>query len=589
MYHDGKGEIDLLLRRLDAQTVIITSHPPTSSLPLNSQSFSTQNTPLQKPQSVILWAQNPASLVPSLRTHSLWPHRTRVLVIASQHNADVRAWVEQLWWWTRAVDVVVLTISGFSPQFYTWFPYQPLECSNVTTIVRLSTSALFPPKVQIGTPLNDCPLVAVTSPFPPLIVIDDFRGIEPRLFHDLAHAVGMKPAYARLPYQTFVWTTLNGKGEPANGLKLIWENKVDLMFSTLVLSATLADFTDFLTSHTPDKLVWYVPGPRPANRALAIFRAFSSTTWVLVVTVGACIVLTTVAIAHLEGHSRPALLRSVAINLYLPIHLSNSRIFGAFAMAAYIYSLHMTTAYQSSLIIFLSDVPRQKPIRQLSELVESNLKVQFHESHRPFLNIYSTSPLIAALNTPKRAIYSNLLNLALVADGENAALGPNLAFFSRIREEEFYDEYGYPKVISLEQGVRDSRLCFYISKGHPLQPLLDWYTLLLIEAGLPNHYAEELTKKPRSLVRRVAPFGLQNVAGAFVLFLAMMVACCLVWLTEIVGGTTCCSNIYTNIHRRVRKKPDSRVKLKSTTNILLRPRNRRKNHPRIPGTQNRTS
>lgn len=207
-------------------------------------------------------------------------------------------------------------------------------------------------------------------------------------------------------------------------------------------------------------------------------------------------------------------------------------------MVAYIYSMHITTAYQSSLIVFLSDVPREKAFQNTQDLVDSTLTVEFHENHRNLLEERSSSPIIASFNKSDRIMFTHYLNVPKAAEGETAFLAPRLSFSTIIQEDVFYDKYNSPRIIILPEPLTTVRLNFFISKGHPLQPLLDWYTLLLIEAGLPDHYAKELTKKPRSYVRRLQPFGVQNVAGAFVLFLVMTVFSFLIWLGELLLSYT---------------------------------------------------
>lgn len=475
---------------------------------------------LRKPQSAVLMARKPDTLVSHLRTWPIWNGRTRVLVLA-ENESVVIDWLTTLWSQTRAVNVVVMVVENENVNFYTWFPYQINNCINVSNIVKISATELFPEKVN--PPLHDCPLTAVTSPLPPLVVSDS-RGVEPRLFHDIAGKLGMTTAYKELPPNKYVWTTLDIKRQPANGLQMVWENQVDLTFSQLSQQFETEAFAEFLPSHTQDRSVFFAPGPKPAPRATAIYRAFSPRTWILVISTSVAIYLMTQFVPYVESRKfSPAFLETIGLILNQAAVLPKTRIFRYFSMLTYMYSIHITTVYLTSLIIFLSDVPREKSIRTWEDLDNSPFPVEFHEGQRYLLSHVTNPHIISMLNRTGKGIFTPYLHMASVANpGNLAVLGPKLSFGAKLLQDEYFDEFGYPKVVILTPSVFNSHLCFYVSKGHPLFPLMSRHMLQLVEAGMPQHYAFEESKLPRRVSRQLRPFGIENVEGPFVLYGLML-------------------------------------------------------------------
>lgn len=467
-------------------------------------------------------------MIDSLRTWSVWKARSR-LVVFLQNPSDVKTWIEILWKRTRAVNVLAVVLDN-PPQYFTWFPYQPEECSNVSRIVRINPSNLFPQK--INPPLNDCPLIAVHTRSPPF-VLNETHGIESRAFLDLAKKLGMTPGFAKLAPGMNVWICFDSKQQPYNGLKLLFENDIDLMFSQIAMTQRTSAFAEFLLPHSTEDYLFFVPGPVEAPRATVIFRAFSPKAWIFVSIASIIIYLTVAVIPLIETRKfQSAFVHSVAIILNVPTNFPPSRALQFFSVAAYIYSLHITTAYTASFIIFLSDVPRERPITSLQDIVDSNFKVQIHIAMQGAMNQLSTSPLIHALNQPNRTVVANRLNLTLVRERKFVMLGPKISYQFELLKDEFFDEFDHPKVLVIRPSLFSSFLTYYVSKGHPLYEHMNRYLIWLIEGGFLGFYSDELGKPPRPERRNLEAFGVENVEGPFILLLGMLGGCILVYLCE---------------------------------------------------------
>jgi len=447
-------------------------------------------------------------------------------------GADVYGWLSALWHLTSAVHVTVMVFSE-PPEFFTWTPYRSEECGNVTTIMKLNITQLFFYKVK--PPLNNCPFYAVTTPLPPF-VNSDGTGIETRMYHTMAEKMKLQSDYVQLPPNERVWSTLDTAGHPFNGMKLLYENKVDVMFSSLRVCMSVAPYTEFLASHTLDVFSLFVPSPKPVPRVSAMYRAFPPAFWSLGTTASLVILTAAAAIPRIEtGKWYSPFLSSTAIILNTSTNFPPSKAFSVFAIIAYMYSLHITTAYQSSFIVFLSDVVREKPIKNVEDIANSDLKVQFFETeYKSIQDLANISKHYAALVKPNRGFFVNILHLVYVSANKFSLLGPKIAFQYQIRPRFFYDDNGYPKILILKDELFPAEISIFISRGHPLQPFLHQYSRRLVEGGMPIYYLREQMKHDIIPMRYREPFNIGTVEGPFLLHVGLLTISFIVWLVEMI-------------------------------------------------------
>jgi len=523
VYHDGLKKnisVDDIVRVASSSRTVIVAKPPIRPSWINSHT----------PHSTILVAEDPSFLL-EVRTWPMWNARGRTLVLVEPCD-DVHGWLSALWHLTRAVHVTVMVLSE-PPEFFTWIPYQLHECGNVTTLTKMNGTQLF--SYEVKPPLNKCPLYAVTTHLNPLVK-DEEVGIETRMYLTMAEKMGMRSEYVELPPNTRVWTCLDREGKPVNGMKLIFDNKVDVMFSSLRVRLVESTYAEFLASHATDAYLWFVPSPKTAPRVTAIYRAFHPDAWALVLSASIIIWAVALLLPRLEtGKFHSPFLSSVSIVLNTSTNFPPSKAFSIFAVLAYIYSLHITTAYQSSFIIFLSDVVREKPIKDVGDIVDSGLKIEFFESQYHIIqDLAKSSSQYAALTKGDRALFVNYMHLASVAAWNISLLGPGLAFRYLIRDKQYHDENGYPLVTALKKEHFPGDLTTYISRGHPLQPILHQYSRRLVEAGMPIYYLrEQLTPDIRQMRFR-EPFDISNVEGPFLLHLSLLAISFFVWFFELL-------------------------------------------------------
>lgn len=446
-----------------------------------------------------------------------------------QQSSEVHGWIETLWKITRAVDVLAVVPSE-TPQYFTWFPYQSEECSNVKTIVQINSSNLFPQKLT--PPYNNCPLVAATTLLSPFVV-DEERGSETQMFLDLAQKLGMMPVYFHLPNGLNVWTVFDTSYRPYSGLKLLFENELDVMFSEMSMAFSTSTFAEFLFPHNVEEYIFFVPGSIEAPRTTAILKAFAPRAWTYVIIASVLIYVSVAAIPFLEtSQIFPAFVPTIALILNVPSNFPPSKALKIFAVIAYIYSMHITTAYTTSFIVFLSDVPREKPMQSLEEIVESGLMVQMHIAFQNVIASLSSSLLMNTINQPDRMMHVTVLNLSFVAERKSIVIGPKISYVSQLRQDKYYDEFDYPKIHVIQDTIFYSFLTFYVSKGHPLFEQLNTNFIRLIEGGFPEHYNFLVLKPDRPKLRKLEPFGVKNVEGPFILLLSCLGVCFLAWVCE---------------------------------------------------------
>jgi len=485
---------------------------------------------LKIPQSSVILASDPYSIINSLRTWTLWHARGRTLVIV-ENRRDVHAWIDHLWRLTRAVNVVAMVLMD-PPEFYSWIPYQKDNCANVTKLIKLDITQLF--SLEIKPPLHNCPIYAVTSLIAPT-VIDNNNGIEPKIYLALADKIGLQPKYIDLPPFEYVWSLFDEENEPTNGLKLIFENVVDIMFSNMGKMMTDVPMFEYLPEHTMDSFHWFVPGPKVASTATAVFRSLSLQVWLAFFATTILFFLTILLFQFMDAHTfKPTLMITMGFILNLPISANSFTKLRVLAIIAYFYSVHITTAYQSGIILSLSEVPREKAIVDELDLGSSLYPILYHEGMKDLVEALSESPEYAPLCKPERINYTDYLHIEKIADpGDHALLGAKITFGSNIIEESYFDESGFPRVLMLKKPVTSSLLNFLISRGHPLKPLLSKYTYYLLEAGIPLQFEKQYRKLARPKVKRKTPFSVETVLGAFLLLLGLLFMCLIAFVLEL--------------------------------------------------------
>jgi len=284
--------------------------------------------------------------------------------------------------------------------------------------------------------------------------------------------------------------------------------------------------------------LWYVPSPQQVSKATFIYNSFSKEVWFACLIAFLGFLFVTFADKHLNKNVNPQdiMLETIAVNLNLPFKKPVTLFFSVFLILAYAYSLHTTTAFQSSLIVFLSSIPREKSISSMDELAQTKLKTIILDGSQYQLN-QTRYELWTSLMRPGRVTYVPYLQISKVIAGEKAALlGPKLVMDLELQNERFFDEYGFNLVSSIPEEVMTIGMTAYMSPGHPMFHEMNRITLTLVGAGLTQHWGDVFVRrkfaKPQTVVRE--SFGLDNVESSFWIMGIGLMICIIVFILELI-------------------------------------------------------
>jgi len=198
------------------------------------------------------------------------------------------------------------------------------------------------------------------------------------------------------------------------------------------------------------------------------------------------------------------------------------------------YSLHTTTAYQSSLISFLSAIPRERGIRNMKDILNSEIFIYVQDSggNQVFNRTYdkTLNDILKSVRTFTIPIYSPVI-FPNVSQRNTAALGPkvinDLILQSLMNGPQNRDRYGVPFVKALKKPVVTYYMMILYTPGYPYASEINRITQYMVEAGLTKFWLSHFKKKTFSGEKwrkeiLNEPFGMDNVEGAFWIWISLL-------------------------------------------------------------------
>jgi hypothetical protein len=219
-----------------------------------------------------------------------------------------------------------------------------------------------------------------------------------------------------------------------------------------------------------------------------------------------------------------------------------------------LFSLEINTAYQSSLISFLTEPPPLPAIRTVDELLRSDLK--YGATNRSFNNYdISEDPQFQKIlqNLEFSDNFTALLN-RMAFHGDLAVAGgkAHTSFF----RDTHYVLKGKRLFIATKESIISNGIVMYLRKGSPLLDRFNAIIFRAIEAGLVNKWCEDVTHKPNGNEdqdfddeedkdgdgdedhydsrRKLRVLSLSHLQGAFCLWVVGLGMAFVAYVTEIV-------------------------------------------------------
>jgi hypothetical protein len=454
----------------------------------------------------------------TLRARVSWNPRGKFLVLVTDNYGAFRRILArrilQLLWSFKVLNVVV-AIPHWKPALalYTWFPYQSAQiCTHVREVVLnywlfenngrfLSNTSLYPQKIPQD--LKGCKISVSTFEIEPFVILSlnnsgvfPADGVEGRLFHSIMKKLnlryklklpGIENWGEKLPNNT--WTGMKGD---------LFNNVTELGFGGLLLDRELCEVFDCTITYLKDRLVWHVPRARQVAQWKAFYRMFGKETWEVIIVVAIVVALLLWLMGHIAKEaSYSALAKSlshvwaVILGISVPEQPRASRLRLLFLFWV-IYCLHMNAVYLSFLTSFLINPGFERQVRNVQELVRSNLDYGYHAGFDRYFNDSTDQILVKILSRRKHCEGDGEDCLRRMADrGDFAMLVPRMLVQYK-NALQFMDRSGSTLFNHFKDSFLDYDYVMYLTKGSPLLERFDTVIHRTVESGLLEHWWEDM-------------------------------------------------------------------------------------------------
>jgi hypothetical protein len=307
--------------------------------------------------------------------------------------------IKTMWEREKIVNLLVMICTPrhngqtFASDLYTWFPYEPGQCGQVTRIVLLDQCVsgglahnvtYFPSKVPQD--LIGCPIKASVSDMSPYVILTHtntdeegnityrYRGIE--IEYLLILSAKMNSSLVYLPPNTdyMMYRLVNQLQDAKEGI-------ADVALGFCPLIPFPAAYGDPTVPYIYSSVKWYVPCAKPASRQ--ILRLFAPSVWLAVglVFILTCAVFwgsSNAASASTATESKHFRAFSscfqnawaISLGVAVPQRPITSRLRMFFLLSVW-YSFFMSIVFQVSFTSFIVEPGYEKQIETFQDLIES--------------------------------------------------------------------------------------------------------------------------------------------------------------------------------------------------------------------------
>lgn len=326
--------------------------------------------------------------------------------------------------------------------------------------------------------------------------------------------------------------------------KLLYEKKADVMFGFLYGNSTYSKDFDSSHCHLLDPSVWWVPIALPVPQWKNIILIFDKTIWFSIIIIIPVISFCSWFIERARGVRKSNLITCIlkSLNVLLqgsveqPLSFKNRFLFIIWVMA----SLLLFTAYQCQLVSILSKPAYDDQIRNLEQLVSSDLKIGFYPTVAEGFN--------ESHNEIHKKILKSYISCSLTNECINrTAYKRDFATFKNQRSglylipKYFSFSNGRPMLFKFEEFGILSIIRFMTIKNWPL---LDRFNIILMRLqtnGLITKWDRDIKHLDYykfSQGQNLVTLNMNHLLSAFyVLFFGLAVAC-LVFFTELLCTNT---------------------------------------------------
>ncbi|PSN39371.1 Ionotropic receptor 921 [Blattella germanica] len=310
--------------------------------------------------------------------------------------------------------------------------------------------------------------------------------------------------------------------------------------------------SDFIHPYGMGGFTWYIPTCRRLPYWQSIIRVFSSKLWIMVLSSYLIIsfVLWIFESANLNrSRSDSETISNILIYTMSPL-LGNSgnihfkKVVSILLFSLWLfYSLQINTAYQSSLVGYLTnpgELPLLKTIKELeSSGIELTMVAQEEESFDGLIDILKDEGMRTNGIKRKSKLGSNL-NTFLETGCNVAFLAVTPMHDYIVYMSGFYN--GKPLFIAMNKGIAYSNLALRCFKGSFLWEPLDEIFFQLQSSGIFNKWVQDLyendtIKREHQTSAHLIALSLKNLQGAFYILVIGLAVAFFAILYELILGT----------------------------------------------------
>ncbi|KAJ9598050.1 hypothetical protein L9F63_026846 [Diploptera punctata] len=491
-----------------------------------------------------------SNLLQELKSHSAWNSRARfVVAVAGYTKLDLQIIPRILnEFYKRSVINVIVLFQKYDTNVILvniWFPFTSNRCRgdiNDTTVIdqwvdgKFSNNfSLFPDKLKN---FHGCNLNVSTFSHPPF-VMPPIKGCNGNPYYNSGMEIfALQIISEKLNFEI---NYLSVNDTWVGIVRHLVQGTADIGVGGMTELPGTKKVKDYSVGYIPDTLTWYTPSGRQIPQWQNLIEIFSDHTWASLFLSLILIFLVIWRLASYEENER--------LSYRLPIHCflnMFSVLLGhsveqqprAFVLRALFclwvfFSLVVVAAYQSCLVSFLTEPRFEKPVQNLDQILESDLKCGMNPV---VLSVYQDDPRRDEIAKRLVTCISDKCAHQMAVKRNLALLGGklNLAFLSAVK----YNQFGKPMFVPFKEPVGS----YYVSMAFPKETiLLDKFNGFLRRislTGLIHHWLKSIehSSKIRGESKHVGNMALtlQNLIGAFMLLLFGVIFALIVFILEVM-------------------------------------------------------
>lgn len=493
-YVGNRGRDEAILKTINnANIVSMVSNTATGKLLILNQAY-------------FISANNFTSFVTHFSNvikESSWNPRARLLLLLGNIKESELRNVFDIFLKVHANNVLVVNGSA-DAHLYTYNPFDNYNCGKrYDTTIRFGKCSqarshnLYPEKLVTG--LKNCSFNVQMTHWPPYTILSFNKsssspselqnGVEPYLLRVMGEKLGFSINIIDNYGDADEFSTVTNDMQVVGALKKIQDNEVDMHISAMLLTPARAAVFSYVYGHLvyTDEIRFVVRRARNVPPWKNTYLEFDFTVWLLLLL--AFVIYSVLVIVILRTEDKSYVMLILVDNLVLHGRTVQSRWpVKCVLMFWVVFAYLVNSFYQSSLFSLTTNPAQEYQICKEEDIAHFQLKPCLST----IMGVYYTESIQSnAEFDGSDMCYRLLESVEAVAKSENLYT-LLLDGVYRYHEQAFFDEFGYPRVISLPKPYSKVIYAMYLYKGFPLIDELCYISIQLRENGLVDKVMRDM-------------------------------------------------------------------------------------------------